>query len=1052
MPSIVNRLVLPAGWTASAVPSLVLNSIDCGLMAYLTPGERVSVTLPGGSSGKAVSSDADTMPGGFVKNSLLNSPLSVASIPNTVQVCPTDDLVPNSFGNISFDIQQVGGETASTLPEGFVTSVDESGQLVVKPLSEVAADAASAAATAVPNASADVIAAAATAATTAVSSVSDSTSSTQSDVTSDASGTQRFCGTEERVSTHTCNSLHPATAIDTFGNIGVSWHDTRDGTHEIYFRALASKISPQEALEALAAQGSELKRVIDLDCFFPDTSGLGPEDLASYNASQRCTTGGDRSGLLVRSENGRLDVNVASRSMTLSVEDQAINFVQAGVQPGSLLRIETGSNANLQVVVTQALGPNVLAAGFVDGAVTDSGFVFAIEQNPTVSLTSCETRLTCSEFTSTFPDVVVDSDGRFHILYQSNDTGENQLYYIQLAPSNIGIKDACGDSPPINKEWGFGQVPVGTPGSVTFADPDDETVQVAFRGTGQTGRFFSFGNRFLPTPVPNKAIFTKDRTGIHKLFRDFATGAGRWTGTSLAEDREAWNQQIALLGSDLSPDVVFGSDHPVAEAGDFGTRFLFENVAFVSQTPPDAGILLRTVSLPIRPKCTPRGPSGLASLREQDLVQAPKAPLPPSFQDPVDISQILNSPNVQIDSDTPGRFTIEGDAGGTIFTNVIQQDARGQLSRLVFRKDAEKDDVKFILGQQMCGDFNCGVISSLDATETPPSVQYKLKLQVWKGSDYRFDPSQILSAQMSASLLFEKEFRFDQGEEMATFVFEPGELVLPQGQYVFFVPIAGDDTEFSVEAVGGGNAVWTTDSAGLFENYSAVPFTLKPYSGLNASVYYDGILVEGQASSIVASDTGDLIINTRTAQNAVTVAFGQQGGDDGFDRAYAVSQGFSIDAKKRLRTVLVRMAAGTSAGVDTDGSSIPAEADRNMIVEITSDAGGIPGSEVIASVTVPAGDMRPFDDFDDVPSDSQMGDLFVSFNDLVLDQGDYHLVFREEGDDDAGGRFFLLTDTNGSFFVGNALWNDVRPIESDQWNLLAGHIQLRISLTREGNE
>lgn len=1054
MPRIVNRFTLPGGWTPRAIPSLTLNAIDCSLMVYLSPGESVSVTLPSGSTGRAVASTGQTPEGGFVKNSLLDNPLQAISIPNTVEVCPTDDLVPDTFGNVNLDLDRATDATGTAAPEGQVAVLDEDGNFVLRPATSVAADAATAAAEAVPGASTDVIAAAAAAATTAAAAATATTEAAAESTTTGEQAGQRFCGTEERVSTHTCNSLHPALDIDPSGNIAVAWHDTRDGVHEIYFKTLASKISQREALEALAARDNELLRTINLNCPFPATpEDAGATDLVSFPASDRCEDNETTSEALVRSGSGRLDVDVINRSMTLSVLDGSINFFEAGIQPGASLKIENGANSGLEVVVTQVLASNILETAFVDGATTDTGFSFAILANPGTSLTTCETRLTCNKGTSVFPDVVADRDGRFHVVFQSNQTGENQLYYVQLAPEEIGIKDGCVDgSVPINVQGGFGEVPAGTPGSISFrdnTDPDNPVIR-AYPLTGENGDFFSYGNRFLIPASPNNSPFLDNKTGRHRLFRDFAKSSGKWAGTSLADDREAWNIQISALNQSLSPDVVFGDDHPIAEEGDFGTRHNQDNVSFLVQTPPTAGVSLRTVALPIKPKCAPKGPSGTVELREQDLVQAPKRPLPPSFEDPVDLSQILNGPNVQIDDETPGRFVIEGDAGGTVFTNVIQEDARGRLSRLVFRKDTEGEEVKFILGQQLCGDFPCGVRVAQDALDIPPSVQYKITLEVWQGSDYRADPSQITSAQMNARLIFKKEFKFDQNAEVSAFVFKDGELTLPQGAIIFFVPIAGDNTEFIVDdAVGGGNTVWLTSSDGTFENYNTVPFTLRPYTGLNIPVYYDGTLVVGQIDAVATSGALPGSITTRTATIAASIAFGQKGEDDTLATAYAVSQGFSLAEDRTVTSFIIRMARGTSAGIDSNGNSVPEDSSRTLVVELFDDNNGVAGENLLFSTELGAENIRGFDDFEQVPQDADMADLVVSLPNVRLDAGPYHIVLREGGDEDAGGRFWVLSSVDNLFPIGSGLWNSSRPIDSGEWRFLSGQIQLSIILAPE---
>jgi hypothetical protein len=229
---------------------------------------------------------------------------------------------------------------------------------------------------------------------------------------SEASGQALFCNKPEtRVSYHTCNSQFPATAIDAFGNIGIAWQDTRDGVHEIYFKTLASEISQKEAMEIIQSQNNKKLRTVNLNCFNPAES-TDPTKLVGYDSQKRCAAeaSADNSGVLARSANGKLVVNVNSRTITLSAESGDIDFLQLGIQPGAKISLDT--NPAMDLLVSKVLSPTVIEAAYVDGATNASGFSFAILENPTFSLTSCETRLTCSPGTSIFPDVVVDSEGR----------------------------------------------------------------------------------------------------------------------------------------------------------------------------------------------------------------------------------------------------------------------------------------------------------------------------------------------------------------------------------------------------------------------------------------------------------------------------------------------------------------------------------------------------------------------------------------------------------------------------------------------------------------
>jgi hypothetical protein len=435
-------------------------------------------------------------------------------------------------------------------------------------------------------------------------------------------------------------------------------------------------------------------------------------------------------------------------------------------------------------------------------------------------------------------------------------------------------------------------------------------------------------------------------------------------------------------------------------------------------------------------------------VREQDLVSAPKRPMPPSFVDPLDLSQIMYSPNVRVDDSLPSRFVLEDDPSGVVYTNLIQEDARGQFWRLYFRKDTEKDSIKFLLGQQRCGDDACAAkVPDNEALDVPPTSQYKIGLQVWQGSDYRLDPAQASSAQMAGFLLFEKEFLFGCSEEISAFVFEQGELTLPEGSFVFFVPKAGSNTEFMTQGVGGGNDVWTTNSDGFFDRF-APPYTIKPYSGLKCPAYYDGSLLTDLSSEDFVPAVSPNVISTRTALVGASIAFGQMSGTEGLITADVVSQAFTITEDRRLLTVIIRMAKGTAGGLYDDGSVIPADSTRNLLAELFDDKDGVPNVSLF-SVTVPNANITAFDDSQKVPKDSDLANVVIAFN-ADLTKGTYHIVLSEQGDTDKLGRFWMITDINNNFPVGIGLWNPNRTKDTDQWRLLPGQVQLMAVFEKKG--
>lgn len=818
------------------------------------------------------------------------------------------------------------------------------------------------------------------------------------DETSSASASNEgtgFCAGEEQISTHTCNSTHPAAAIDAFGNIGVAWQDNRSGNYEIFFKALASRMSLGDA--ALGISGQALgERVVDLSC-----SGLlgNPESpgdvvvnpLSSLEQDQQDSDSA-QGGVAFRGQNANLQANAISRTIILAAQTGTTPFSSPGVVVGSGVRLDSGVNAGVQLPITRIISPSIAELAFADNVASDSGVSFSVLSGGGVTSSSGEAKLTCTRTASLFPDVAADSKGRFHVVYQDDLIGTFQLYYVQVFPESVGQARCTEATAPVSVPGAaFGPVPDGTPGSIrlaiagptedealaalrravagmqSFLDsldagraeanrmgvdlstgdaptaqhldhaveiictgtessayPSDccasgvspaiehgdfaerlallravadvealstasasepapippltrdkafgegiiseevydklaacapeesEAESASFLITGEAGQLFVYGDRTLPDPAPNDSAGDPAfKTGRHVLFRDFTeNGDDKWTGISEAEDRDAWELQTQGLGATSSstsqvfdPPFVAGPSNPNAGEGDFGQRYEFRDVAFLAQTPPDADVSLRTVALPLRPRCAPRGVAAAGS--GGALTPAPTRPLPPTFRDPVDISAILASPLATVDPAAPARYTIEGDSTGTVFTNVLVRDPRGELRRLLFRKDdQDSSGLKFILGQSRCGDDLCAVAGpeAAGAAVLPEDERAKTLLQIWVGDDYRADATAPASAAMPATLLFERTFSFGPGEATNVFRLEDGEVTLPAGRVVFFVARAVDGTEFVVRAVGGGNVVWSTDGDGSFDQY-VVPWTLRPFEGLAAPVYYDGTLV-----------------------------------------------------------------------------------------------------------------------------------------------------------------------------------------------------------------
>lgn len=658
-----------------------------------------------------------------------------------------------------------------------------------------------------------------------------------------------FCGAETRVSTNVCNSLHPAVCFTPNGNIGHAWHDTRDGVFEIYFRAIQGHLDEQRLQ---LGQGF---------AFDPKTGK--PFNISCSGFSS--TTGGSGSnGVLLTQGGGRLDVNTVSRVMVLSAARGSIEFQGKGVTPNSAVTIINGLNTGKTFYVSRLLAPTVAELVFVDGVEADADFVYSISSAIT-GLSTPEARLTCNPANSQFPDIVSDSAGRFHIVYQDNAYGNYELFYMQLYPKSIGKPDCSGASDALPQSNGFTPVPEGSSGSTTVFVPNPSVsattpLKTTFLTTGDDGVIFTYGDKNLTDLIPSTDVTILRRTGLHRVFRDILTDSA-WTGVSRAADRVTWDAQALDAGLTITPDYLAPIRHPIAGENDFGTKFTFDNIAVIAQSPPDKDVFITRIGIPLRPRCLPDVPANQRTQATQSLVSAPKKPVPPGFTDPVSLEDILTSPLVQIDENVPPRFTIDGDNSGSVFTNILTDNGRGELSRFVFNCDENnkgKSQPRFILGQRLCGQELCALDPTTTAVtiEAPKSAAYKIRLQVWQGPDYRLIPNQILSSQFSNAIkIIDKEFLFEPGDDLSYFSFKEGELRAQDGRFLFFVPIPGDDVEFFVEGVGGGHDVWSTNGAGTFDQYY-VPFTIKPNAGLDLPVYYEGILAPptSGATTIVNED------------------------------------------------------------------------------------------------------------------------------------------------------------------------------------------------------
>lgn len=665
-----------------------------------------------------------------------------------------------------------------------------------------------------------------------------------------------FCEEETRVSTHTCNSLYPAITFNPHGDAFFVWQDNRFGNFEIMGKMIPHGISREDAALGNDAE-QQNGRTVDLDC----NKGFSTSGFSSYSLSDQCAAADaadevSQGTVIDKRKGGVIDVSVSTSTTTFTLANGSPTFDALGIRIDDRVRVLDGLNEGKEFSITRVLSPRVAELTYLGSESSDTNFTYQIVSGETSSVDTCETRLTCTKGMSIFPDVVSDAEGRFHVVYQDNEPGKFQLYYVQIYDPKVGLKDcSTTDKPPVaNSGGGFGELGGAGPGAIefTFTDENGDTQTAHFQATGEDGQFFSYGNRLLPTPVPNQEGDPLGHTGLHKIFKDLSSdGDGSLTGVSLADDRDTWDLQNAeTVGPE--PTFVAEEGHPLLDAGDFGMRLDAADIAFMMQAPPDKNVAVSLLALPLGSKCAPTALSGQITPRFQDLKSAPKYPVPPTFVDPLDVSSLLGSAATRVDQDVPQRFTIEGDRSGTVFTNILCDDGRGAISRVIFRKSEDRNGPKFILGHIACGEEFCAVsVPDSDQVSVPPSLQRKVKLEIWRGSDYRKDETQVESASMGVSLFFQKEFTFDPGEDIGTFAFEKGELSFPAGAVIFAI-VKPEVPEFIIEGVGGGHAIWqnsgsvdkdaaTGGQTGEFSQYY-VPYTLQPNKGLSVPVYYEGIL------------------------------------------------------------------------------------------------------------------------------------------------------------------------------------------------------------------
>jgi len=527
-------------------------------------------------------------------------------------------------------------------------------------------------------------------------------------------------------------------------------------------------------------------------------------------------------------------LSVNPTSVAVYLTDNAADFLAMGIAPGAALTFDTGLNMTMGTNVKAVVSAKVLELTYSPSLRADVDFVYYLD-NRLNKKESCETRITCTKTPSLFPDVASDCYCRSHLVWHDKESENDQVFYSQIGYG--AFQQECGQG-----KSGANSINLGTGGyspltsyrspSYWFAAKGNPSITSFYAKTGDIGQRVSYGISSSPPT---------DGTGLHTIFKDSGSYDGSWVGLSKYYDRASWNSQISDPNS-FVPPIEITSQTPIAEIGDFGTSHNFKNLAFMGMTPPDLGVELETLTLPIIPKCAPGGSSRNSPVILDDIVAAPKRPLPPTYVDPVDITALMTSPLATIDATLPNRYTIDGDESGTVYTNSFVSDARNQLSQLVFSKKENGDQYKFILSTRKCGDGPCAVrpSKSFDSSSSQNAI-VSLTLQVWRGPDYRVDSGFVDNGENTAEKTYEKEFFFSPGADMTTFAFAPGELVLNRGSMYYFVAIPSSGLEILTRGRGDGNVIWSDDGTGLFTQYN-IPFTVPPYKGVNAPIFFNGYL------------------------------------------------------------------------------------------------------------------------------------------------------------------------------------------------------------------
>jgi hypothetical protein len=467
-----------------------------------------------------------------------------------------------------------------------------------------------------------------------------------------------------------------------------------------------------------------------------------------------------------------------------------------------------------------------------------------------------------SRASARFPSMAADAFCRSHVVYHDDTPGQNHIFYVQMGYGNFlqkcvpGPGVLSGSSPIYLGDGSFAERT--SPGEAVFVFQDSSgTILRWYDISGQIGQRVSYGDK---SPPPDRSF------RWHVLYKEGAEdpeGSAEWFGFSRGEDKDDWDDIAEILPTVPTPTFL-SQDNAFANEGDFGQSYDFTDLGFMVMTPPDLGVDVEYVKLPILPREVPSNSAiaRTASIQEDDITEAPKRPLPPTFVDPINVSFLLSSPTVTEDEGLPSRFVLEGDESGTVFTNLVTEDPRGRLNRIVFMKQEEGDSFKFILSFRKCGDGPCAVkpSSAFDSgSDDETGARFFMNLQVWRGPDYRVDSGFADAAANSVTKVFEKRVGLLPGEDMSTFTFAPGDLKLERGSIYYFVPTPDLGFEYFITGLGGGNSVWTTDGEGVMTQYN-VPFTLNPFEGMDAPVYYEGIL-----SNVPRSDTESAQISSANA-------------------------------------------------------------------------------------------------------------------------------------------------------------------------------------------